>query len=184
MARRPVTQGYYKAEDGETRYLPFTSKTVEEGGKRWTRIPKPKPKTQSDLRDEIVAALESTKGIYEEVLNLIEETVANTPEDQDAHVENAEVATMLHGSTNPMDNENDIEGLKDELQEWFDNLPQQLQDAIDLLESAQSDLGKFEEPPHYIEDIDEAQSAYQQAIETLDSVIDNLQSVEFPRMYE
>lgn len=191
MAR--LTRGYYRNDrTGDEAFLPYRTRKVQHAEDSWTRIPKPKPKSRADRRDDVVSEIQKLKEHYSKVISALEAAGS----DVSKRDELGQILSTLEIS--PSEMFDDIESLKDELENWRDNLPEnlqdsekanQLEDAINSLDSAIDSLQSvdFDQPTlsetDFESDVHDAIDTIQTAHDDLDEVISNLEDVEFPGMF-
>lgn len=187
MARRKTTRGYYQNEAGDmTCYLDSLKKVVVVDGVTWKRIAKPEPPSRSKRRDDAAEQIRNMASILEELMNQLEEK-----REEEGAVLSDEERSAAESICCPEDARNELESLKDELQEWLDNLPENLQssnkasmleDAIGSLETAIDYLDSFEELD-LDDDIDAICSTLDSNISSLNDAADEAEGVEFPTMF-
>lgn len=193
-----VVQGFYKNDEtGETRFLPYTKKKVENQDGKWTRIPKPKPKSRADRRDDVVAEINKLKDSYESLADKLEGLVPFQPHRFLVWKEAIDQFKDLTQS--PSEDFSDIEDLRSELEEWKDNLPENLQDsdkatqleeAVSQLEQAQSELEHADwniSADLTLEsqegDVTEVIGELRRSADALGEAVSALEDVEFPGMF-
>lgn len=189
MARR-MRAAQYRAEDGTVIYEVSMKKTVEKDGKTFTRIPREKPKSRATRCAEATMALDTVKSDLEQIVESIDDMAEGWDVDE-ACKKVEEIITSIDVS--------EIEALADEMENWRDNYPENLQstDKYEQIDTAAETLrDKADElndltfqkaelsDAGEIEDLkEEFRDALNERIETLESAIDELNNVEFPGMF-
>jgi tRNA U34 5-carboxymethylaminomethyl modifying GTPase MnmE/TrmE len=184
----------FEVENPRTRVIPGANQS------KWIAVPKPKYKSRADRRDKAVEELGVIHGELEWIKDELEtkEELNEMIEQEKDEVVKADLQEQLkereqsledHISNAQSSVENidtgEVESLLDELQQWMDSMTgtnlestgkyQMLEEAVSSLQDAVDSLNSM---PN-IEDVD----GIEEAVNTLDEVISNLESIEFPGMF-
>jgi prefoldin subunit 5 len=170
---------------------------------KWRVVPRPKPKSRADRRDDAVSELRT---IYDELERIkgelegleSEEDLLEDVQNETDIVKKADFLCKLEESKKQWGefideaqvfvdgvDTSEVESLLEELQQWMDSMTgtnlestgkyQMLDEAVSSLQEAVDSLNSM---PN-IEDVD----SIEEAVNTLDEVVSNLESVEFPGMF-
>lgn len=183
---------------------------INKDGQDWTRIPKPVPETRSDRRNSAVSSVQSVVDNLDAAIEAVDGLPEN-PEDRGMvdlcvdepefirlKAEWAEAKAAIEEDVSAAcsfdlsDAQSTLEDLKDELDSWKENLPEslqsgskadELQEAVDALDSAISTLEGGSTPEFDSEDLDETKSQMETARTELEDAISEMEEVSFPGMY-
>lgn len=187
----------FEVEDSRKRVI------VAADNSKWKVVPRPKPKSRADRRDDAVSDLrtiyDELDSIKTEIDSLESEEDLNEEIEQELGVvkkvelqiqleelkkEKVDFITNAQSLVEGVDT-SEIESLLDELQSWMDSLTgtnlentgkyQMLDEAVTYLQEAVDSLSSM---PNI-----EEESGVDEAMQILDEAMSNLESVEFPGMF-
>lgn len=194
-SKRAVHAAVFRSEDGQTIYEATLVRTIIRDGKTYTRVKREAPKSRATRLGEEVEKWEGIIGCLDEVITKLE-SLDGRPE-QDG-VSTPDIVKGLFERANSSLGDlgyDEAESLQSEMEEWRDNLPENLQSSskYDMLDEAANTLGDIVSG---IQDVDTEiewdpdTQTVQELIDLLTSTkdaiqeaVDNAAGVEFPGMF-
>lgn len=190
----------FRNAEGKSHYEASKKRKLIIDGVEYVRVKREKPKSRAQRCSDIISSLQDKLSNYEELITEAEamQTEEGGPIKIDQAVKDFQ-RNVSESSLSVSDEESLVEELKDELESWYDNLPEQfqsgdkgdqLQSAISELDSAISELQNVEEITIDLPeddkgevDIDDILNTLNTSKDAIENAYSSLENVEFPGMF-
>lgn len=179
--------GMFRSEDGKMVFDKSRKRTLVVDGTTYTRVPREKPKSRATRCAEGTMSLDEVKSKLEEIRDEVTDEDYTITDLEEILKRIEEVVSTVDVST--------IEELADEMENWRDNYPENLQstDKYEAIDTAAETLREqadnlndltFEKIEADDDDVKDALGeALGERIDTIETAIDELNNVEFPGMF-